>query len=79
MVAYPFNSQTAAAPATPPVMNLDLPVRTASKRNDESRNSFFSQRTPSSSLEALTTPVKDVLPMNDKLIVGVDFGTTYSG
>lgn len=29
--------------------------------------------------EAIAGPVREVAPMNDRLIVGVDFGTTYSG
>ena len=32
-----------------------------------------------SEAEAIAGPVREVAPMNDRLIVGVDFGTTYSG
>lgn len=67
-------------------MNLDLPIRSASKRNDESRNSYFTQPTPTptlplpSSTEAIAGPVRELAsPPTDRLIVGVDFGTTYSG
>ncbi|KFY33863.1 hypothetical protein V494_07260 [Pseudogymnoascus sp. VKM F-4513 (FW-928)] len=34
---------------------------------------------PQSEAEAIAGPVREVAPMNDRLIVGVDFGTTYSG
>ncbi len=62
-------------------MNLNLPIRTASsRRNEESRN-HFTNYTPPSSTEAITEPVRaeTTTPLNDRLIVGVDFGTTYSG
>ena len=75
---------TAASNTTPTMntMNLDLPIRTVPKRNDESRNALFTQSTPSSSTEAIGGPVREHFaapPPNDRLIVGVDFGTTYSG
>lgn len=37
------------------------------------------RRPPQSEAEAIAGPVREVAPMNDRLIVGVDFGTTYSG
>ncbi|KAI6716490.1 hypothetical protein JHW43_000921 [Diplocarpon mali] len=55
-------------------MNLSLPFRPANKRNDESRSHFTI-----SSTEAITGPVREPAPLNDRLIVGLDFGTTYSG
>jgi hypothetical protein len=71
-------------------MNLDLPIRTARvPRNDESRNHFTNpspvQTPPApapalpSSTEAIAGPIREPAPLNDRLIVGVDFGTTYSG
>lgn len=99
-------------------MNIDLPLRPANGRGDNSSNSsgvgsgvgsigdrgrpFFTSpstaggtigsgngtvggvvppyRTPpQSEAEAIAGPVREVAPMNDRLIVGVDFGTTYSG
>lgn len=64
-------------------MNLELPIRSASRRNDESR-SHFTNYTPPSSTEAIAgpgggAPIREPAPLNDRLIVGVDFGTTYSG
>lgn len=64
-------------------MNFDLPMRPASRRNEESRQ-FFTNYTPPPSTEAIAgpgggAPVKESSPLNDRLIVGVDFGTTYSG
>lgn len=35
--------------------------------------------TPPSSTEAIAGPVREPAPPNDRLIVGLDFGTTYSG
>ncbi|TEY58654.1 hypothetical protein BOTCAL_0204g00110 [Botryotinia calthae] len=61
-------------------MNLNLPIRTASRRNDESRNHYISGNyTPTSSTEAIAGPVREPAPVNERLIVGLDFGTTYSG
>jgi len=60
-------------------MNLDLPIRSASRRNDDSRNYFTQQHTPPPSAEAIAGPIREAAPPNDRLIVGVDFGTTYSG
>lgn len=64
-------------------MNLNLPVRSSpSLRNQASRN-YFTNYTPPSSTEAINGPVREptreLLPPNDRLIVGVDFGTTFSG
>ncbi|KOS19357.1 Heat shock 70 kDa protein 12A [Escovopsis weberi] len=65
--------------------NLAMPLRVAaSRRNQESRNNLFttSYAIPSST-EAINGPVReparDHPPMTDRLIVGVDFGTTFSG
>lgn len=65
------------------MQNLNLPVRSApSRRNQESR-SYFTSYTPPSSTEAINGPVREPVreqpPMTDRLIVGVDFGTTFSG
>lgn len=65
------------------MQNLSLPVRsTPSRRNQESR-SYFTSYTPPSSTEAINGPVREPVreqpPMTDRLIVGVDFGTTFSG
>lgn len=69
-------------------MNLNLPIRSSptSRRNQDSRN-YFTTSTPSyappSSTEAINGPVReparDPAPVSDRLIVGVDFGTTFSG
>ncbi|KAF4976866.1 hypothetical protein FZEAL_6531 [Fusarium zealandicum] len=65
-------------------MSLNLPIRTStsSRRNQDSR-SYFTSYTPPSSTEAINGPVRelvrDQLPLSDRLIVGVDFGTTFSG
>ncbi|KAL1875351.1 hypothetical protein VTK73DRAFT_10085 [Phialemonium thermophilum] len=65
-------------------MSLNLPIRPAapSQRNRDSRNYFTSYATPSST-EAINgpvrEPVREVTPASDRLIVGVDFGTTFSG
>lgn len=64
-------------------MSFNLPVRsTPSRRNQESRansQNYFSSYTPPSSTEAINGPVRELAPVNDRLIVGVDFGTTFSG
>ncbi|WZH48172.1 Hsp70 family heat shock protein [Fusarium acuminatum] len=66
-------------------MSLNLPIRpsTSSQRNRESRNNYFNSYTPPSSTEAINGPVRELVreqtPLNDRLIVGVDFGTTFSG
>ena len=65
-------------------MNINLPIRSAgpSPRNQASRN-YFTNYTPPSSTEAINGPVREparvLMPANDRLIVGVDFGTTFSG
>ena len=92
MVAFttpltPTPSTTTSQPTNliKPVSTMNLPFRTASKRNEESRNALFTSSNSSSSNEAIAIggPVRgevtDVAPLNDRLIVGVDFGTTYSG
>ncbi|KAF5548809.1 hsp70 [Fusarium phyllophilum] len=66
-------------------MSLNLPIRpsTSSQRNRDSRNNYFNSYTPPSSTEAINGPVRELVreqtPLNDRLIVGVDFGTTFSG
>ncbi|KAI1083932.1 actin-like ATPase domain-containing protein [Whalleya microplaca] len=64
-------------------MNLNLPVRSSpSLRNQASRN-YFTNYTPPSSTETVNGPVREpareLMAINDRLIVGVDFGTTFSG
>ena len=55
---------------------------TIGRRNQESRN-YFTSYTPPSSTEAINGPVREPArehpPISDRLIVGVDFGTTFSG
>lgn len=59
--------------------SLELPIRRApNQRNEESRDRFINY-TPTSSTEAIAGPIREPAPLNDRLIVGVDFGTTYSG
>lgn len=64
--------------------HLALPIRSSptSERNQQSRNFFTSYALPSST-EAINGPVRepfrDFAPIADRLIVGVDFGTTFSG
>ncbi|KAK0634988.1 hypothetical protein B0T17DRAFT_611924 [Bombardia bombarda] len=66
-------------------MNINLPLHQSSpsQRNKDSRNYFTSSYTPASSTEAINGPVKEPTReppvINDRLIVGVDFGTTFSG
>jgi len=66
-------------------MSISLPLHPSpSQRNRDSRNYFKSnQGTTPSAAEAINGPVrepaKDPPPINDRLIVGVDFGTTFSG
>ncbi|KAI2642096.1 actin-like ATPase domain-containing protein [Xylaria nigripes] len=64
-------------------MNFNLPLRlSTSSRNQVSRN-YFTNHTPPPSTEAingpLREPAREVTLTNDRLIVGVDFGTTFSG
>ncbi|KAK4122929.1 actin-like ATPase domain-containing protein [Parathielavia appendiculata] len=59
-------------------MNISLPLRPSpSKRNRDSRNYFTNSQI--SSAEAINGPVREPAQINDRLIVGVDFGTTFSG
>ncbi len=66
-------------------MNINLPMHqpSPSQRNRDSRNYFTNGYTPPSSTEAINGPVREPnvapAPVNDRLIVGVDFGTTFSG
>ena len=66
-------------------MSISLPVHPSpSQRNRDSRNYFTTnQSTSPSGAEAINGPVrepaKEPAPMSDRLIVGVDFGTTFSG
>lgn len=75
--AYGYGPTT-VEPIVSAIMNLSLPLRPANRRNDESR-SHFTNYTPTSSTEAIAGPVRELAPPNDRLIVGLDFGTTYSG
>lgn len=68
-------------------MSIHLPIRSpptqpASQRNQDSRNYFGSYALPSST-EAIhgpvREPIRELAPIADRLIVGVDFGTTFSG
>lgn len=68
-------------------VSLNLPLRTSSstsstgaRRNQESRN-YLTSYTPPSSTEAINGPVREPAREQppDRLIVGVDFGTTFSG
>jgi molecular chaperone DnaK (HSP70) len=75
--------QTNNSSTNPGGVNLTLPHRTStSRRNQESRN-YFTSYTPPSSTEAINGPVREPVreqpPITDRLIVGVDFGTTFSG
>ena len=71
---------------TPPPasgVSLQMPLRPSSnRRNIDSRN-YFTSYTPPSSTEAINGPVREPAreqpPVSDRLIVGVDFGTTFSG
>lgn len=64
-------------------MNVNLPIRTSggSLRNQSSRN-YFTSYTPTSASPGNGVPrdtMREFLPVADRLIVGVDFGTTFSG
>ena len=70
-------------PAT--MSSFSLPLRASvgsNSRNQESRN-YFTSYTPPPSTEAINGPVREpareLAPIGDRLIVGVDFGTTFSG
>lgn len=66
-------------------MSIPLPLHPSpSQRNRDSRNYYTNGRTSSPSpAEAINGPVRQPArespPINDRLIVGVDFGTTFSG
>ncbi|KAF4418238.1 Heat shock 70 kDa protein 12A [Colletotrichum fructicola] len=68
-------------------MSFNLPLRPASSslRNQASRSSYFTSFTPNSSTEAVNgppqrqAPTRELFGPADRLIVGVDFGTTFSG
>ncbi|KAJ0143988.1 Heat shock 70 kDa protein 12A, partial [Colletotrichum tanaceti] len=67
-------------------MSFNLPLRpsSSSTRNQASRSSYFTNYTPNSSTEAingppLREPARELFGTTDRLIVGVDFGTTFSG
>ncbi|GJC82605.1 heat shock protein 12A [Colletotrichum liriopes] len=66
-------------------MSFNLPLRpsSSSTRNQASRSSYFTNFTPNSSTEAingpLREPARELFGTTDRLIVGVDFGTTFSG
>jgi hypothetical protein len=66
-------------------MSLNLPIHNGnpSRRNKDSRDYFTSSGyTPPASTEALNGPVREPAAQPapiDRLIVGVDFGTTFSG
>lgn len=67
-------------------MSANLPIRSpptsspASRRNQDSRNYFTNY---SAGAEAINGPVREegmgTAGAADRLIVGVDFGTTFSG
>ena len=65
--------------------SFNLPLRpapgAANKRNQKSRSYFMTHTAPPST-EAINGPVSEPArdtPADDKVIVGVDFGTTFSG
>ncbi|KAK3954661.1 hypothetical protein QBC32DRAFT_76636 [Pseudoneurospora amorphoporcata] len=68
-------------------MSFNLPIlpptAPTSQRNRDSRNYFTNSYSPPASTEAVNGPVrqrtKEPAPISDRLIVGVDFGTTFSG
>ncbi|KAK4242088.1 hypothetical protein C8A03DRAFT_11671 [Achaetomium macrosporum] len=64
-------------------MSISLPLHPSpSQRNRDSRN-YFTSNHSASGAEAINGPVrepaKEPPTINDRLIVGVDFGTTFSG
>ncbi|KAK3304585.1 uncharacterized protein B0T15DRAFT_558433 [Chaetomium strumarium] len=64
-------------------MSISLPLHPSpSQRNRDSRN-YFTGVHSASAAEAINgperEPAKEPPPINDRLIVGVDFGTTFSG
>ncbi|KAL5890051.1 hypothetical protein ACKVWC_005269 [Pyricularia oryzae] len=66
-------------------MSYNLPIRqssSASSPNNDSRSFTSSYASPSAeaiSGRPLREPLRDFAPIGDRLIVGVDFGTTFSG
>lgn len=63
-------------------MSISHPLHPSpSQRNRDSRNYFTNSQI--NSAEALTSPLRELAieppSINDRLIVGVDFGTTFSG
>jgi hypothetical protein len=63
-------------------MSISLPLHPSpSQRNRDSRNYFTNNQ--ATSPEALNGPLREFAKeppsINDRLIVGVDFGTTFSG
>lgn len=71
-------------------MSINLPIRSpptstgTSRRNQESRNYFTNYSSGAASgAEAINGPVREETKggavVGDRLIVGVDFGTTFSG
>lgn len=70
-------------------MNITLPHRTNPGRRTQPESgggggvSYFNTYTSPSSTEAINGPVREPAreqpPISDRLIVGVDFGTTFSG
>jgi len=63
-------------------MSISLPLHPSpSQRNRDSRNYFTNNQ--GTSPEALNGPLRELAKeppaINDRLIVGVDFGTTFSG
>lgn len=59
-------------------MSINPPHQPPSRRYTEHRNTVINF-SPTSSTEALFGPIRETVPMLDRLIVGLDFGTTYSG
>lgn len=65
-------------------MSFNLPLRPSSisSRNQASRD-YFQNYTSAPSTEAINgpvpAPVRELTTPTDRLIVGVDFGTTFSG
>lgn len=63
-------------------MSISLPLHPSpSQRNRKSRDYFTNNSTPSPGTPASALRELAVEPpsINDRLIVGVDFGTTFSG
>lgn len=64
-------------------MNISPPpVRSSTSRRNLDSRTYFTSYTPPSSTEAINGPAREPrepVPASDRLIVGVDFGTTFSG